>query len=361
MFFLLRLLTTIFIIRTFFRGVSHMTCVLGIESSCDETGIAIYDSQRGLCANVLHSQIEQHAKYGGVVPELASRDHVRKLVPLFEEALQQAQITKQQLDVIAYTKGPGLMGALLTGASFAKSLAFGLSIPSIGIHHLEAHLMAPMLETPAPPFPFLALLVSGGHSQILEVQQFGQYKLLGETLDDAVGEAFDKTAKLMGLSYPGGPKLAQLATKGNPLAYKFPRPMTNRPGLDMSFSGLKTQVLTTWLASDQTELTKANIAASFQKAICDTLVIKCKRAIEQTQIKNLVVSGGVSANICLRESLSTLMANVKGQAYYPRMEFCTDNGAMAAYLGWRCYTEKQMQDKDSAIICYPRLPLSEEA
>lgn len=334
-----------------------MACVLGIESSCDETGIAIYDSTKGLCANALYSQIKMHAEYGGVVPELASRDHVRKLVPLYKEALAQANLTPADLTAIAYTKGPGLVGALLTGATFAKSLAFGLNIPALGVHHLEAHLMAPMLEEKAPNFPFIALLVSGGHSQLLEVKAFGDYKLLGETLDDAVGEAFDKTAKLMGFEYPGGPKLAALAEKGDKNAYNFPRPMVNRPGLNMSFSGLKTHVLTTWQKSTQTDEVKANIAASFQHAICQTLLIKSKRAIEQTGIKSLVVSGGVSANIQLRKDLTEMTQKMNGEVFFPRQEFCTDNGAMVAYLGWRQLQETGETDTDHAIKVSPRLPL----
>ncbi len=334
-----------------------MTCILGIESSCDETGIAIYDTAKGLCANVLYSQVKQHAEYGGVVPELASRDHVRKLVPLYKEALSQAGIKANQLSAIAYTKGPGLVGALLTGASFAKSLAYGLGIPALGVHHLEAHLMAPMLEDNPPTFPFIALLVSGGHSQLLKVTAFGCYELLGESLDDAVGEAFDKTAKLMGFEYPGGPKLAKLADDGDEMAYVFPRPMTNRPGLDMSFSGLKTHVLTTWQKSTQTDLVKANISASFQRAVCQTLMIKSQRAIEQTGIKTLVVSGGVSANIQLRKNLHTMLKKMGGQAFFPRQEFCTDNGAMVAYLGWRQLKETGKIDTDLAIHATPRIPL----
>ncbi len=334
-----------------------MTCVLGIESSCDETGIAIYDSKRGLCADVLYSQVKQHAVYGGVVPELASRDHVRKLVPLYKEALEQANIQASQISAIAYTKGPGLVGALLTGATFAKSLAYGLSIPALGVHHLEAHLMAPMLEENVPSFPFMALLVSGGHSQILEVTAFGKYELLGETLDDAVGEAFDKTAKLMGFEYPGGPRLAALAEQGDEMAYKLPRPMTNRPGLDMSFSGLKTHVLTTWQKSTQTETVKADIAASFQRAVCQTLLIKIKRAIEQTGINNLVVSGGVSANLQLRKDLKQMLTSMGGKVYFPRQEFCTDNGAMVAYLGWRQLQETGQVDEDLSINAKPRWEL----
>ena len=334
-----------------------MACVLGVETSCDETGIAIYDSKKGLCANVLYSQVEAHAQYGGVVPELASRDHVRKLIPLYRQALKEAGCQPSDIDAIAYTQGPGLVGALLTGASFAKSLGFGLKIPTLGVNHLEAHLLAPMLEEDKPTFPFIALLVSGGHSQILQVSGLGQYQLLGETLDDAVGEAFDKTAKLMGFAYPGGPKLAKLAESGDPMAYDFPKPMTNRPGLDMSYSGLKTQVLTTWESSNKSEQTKANIAASFQHAICQTLLIKCRRAIQQTGIRHIVVSGGVSANLQLRQSLQDLMQALSGRVYFPRPAFCTDNGAMVAYLGWRKFCEQGAVDADNQIKVFPRHPL----
>ena len=334
-----------------------VTCVLGIESSCDETGIAIYNSNRGLCADVLYSQVKQHAIYGGVVPELASRDHVRKLVPLYKEALKQSDLAASDISAIAYTKGPGLVGALLTGATFAKSLAYGLGIPALGVHHLEAHIMAPMLEETAPTFPFIALLVSGGHSQLLEVTSFGKYTLLGETLDDAVGEAFDKTAKMMGFEYPGGPRLAALAETGDENAYKFPRPMTNRPGLDLSFSGLKTHVLTTWQKSSQTEQVKADVAASFQKAVCQTLLIKTKRAIEQTGIKQLVVSGGVSANKQLRKDLKQMLTSMAGKVFFPRQEFCTDNGAMVAYLGWRQLQETGQVDIDLEINVMPKWEL----
>ncbi|WED44615.1 tRNA (adenosine(37)-N6)-threonylcarbamoyltransferase complex transferase subunit TsaD [Legionella cardiaca] len=311
--------------------------VLGIESSCDETGIAIYDSKKGLMAHALHSQMATHQRYGGVVPELASRDHVKYIVSLVDEAFHQAAITKKDIDAIAYTGGPGLIGALLTGACFAKSLAFGLQIPALAIHHLEAHLLAAKLDSPELEFPFLALLVSGGHTQLIEARALGDYHIIGETLDDAVGEAFDKTAKLMGLPYPGGAILASLADKAsNPEAKAlpaFPRPMTDRPGLDFSFSGLKTHALTTWNNSKKDEQTKAAIAHAFQEAIVETLVIKCKRAVTQTGSNRLVVAGGVGANQALRAALTMLMQKSGGEIYFPRPEYCTDNGAMVAYAG----------------------------
>lgn len=311
--------------------------VLGIESSCDETGIALYDSEKGLLAHQLHSQVELHALYGGVVPELASRDHIQRVIPLIRATCKQANVELGQVDGIAYTKGPGLMGALLTGSSVARSLAFALDIPAIGVHHMEGHLLAPMLEEKQPPFPFICLLISGGHSMIIRVDGIGKYKLLGDTLDDAAGEAFDKTAKLLDLGYPGGPKVSNLALQGTTGRYKFPRPMTDRPGLDMSFSGLKTFTLNTWQKAvkenDATEQTKADICRAFELAVAETLTIKCKRALEQENINTLVVSGGVSANREVRAKLDALMAKHKGEAFYPRLEFCTDNGAMIAYAG----------------------------
>lgn len=311
--------------------------VLGIESSCDETGIALYDSEKGLLAHQLHSQVELHALYGGVVPELASRDHIQRVIPLIRATCKQANVELGQVDGIAYTKGPGLMGALLTGSSVARSLAFALDIPAIGVHHMEGHLLAPMLEEKQPPFPFICLLISGGHSMIIRVDGIGKYKLLGDTLDDAAGEAFDKTAKLLGLGYPGGPKVSNLALQGTTGRYKFPRPMTDRPGLDMSFSGLKTFTLNTWQKAvkenDATGQTKADICRAFELAVAETLTIKCKRALEQENINTLVVSGGVSANREVRAKLDALMAKRKGEAFYPRLEFCTDNGAMIAYAG----------------------------
>ena len=277
--------------------------VLGIETSCDETGIAIYDTAKGLLAHALYSQIDLHAEYGGVVPELASRDHIRRTIPLINEVLEQAQCQKNDIEGIAYTAGPGLMGALMVGATIGRTLAWTWNIPSIAVNHMEGHLLAPLLEPQQPSFPFLALLVSGGHSLLVDVKQLGDYEIIGESLDDAVGEAFDKTAKMLGLGYPGGPIISCLAETGDASGYKFPRPMTNRPGLDMSFSGLKTFVLNTWQDSDKSDTTKANIAAAFQEAVVDTLLIKCKRALKQTEHRQLVMAGGVSANKQLREKL----------------------------------------------------------
>ena len=307
--------------------------VLGIETSCDETGVAIYDDQQGLLAHQLYSQVKLHADYGGVVPELASRDHVRKLVPLIKDSLKEANCSHADIDGIAFTKGPGLVGALLVGSSVARSLAYAWNKPSIGVHHMEGHLLAPMLDDPAPEFPFVALLVSGGHSMMVKVEGIGQYTVLGESVDDAAGEAFDKTAKLLGLDYPGGPLLATLAEKGEAGHYKFPRPMTTKPGLDFSFSGLKTFAANTIRASDGSEQTHANIAYAFQEAVVDTLAIKCKRALKHTNLKRLVIAGGVSANKQLRDDLAVMMKSIKGEVFYPRLEFCTDNGAMIAYAG----------------------------
>jgi len=307
--------------------------VLGIETSCDETGVAIYDAEHGLLSDVLYSQVAMHSEYGGVVPELASRDHVRKLLPLIREAMQQADTTREQIGGIAYTAGPGLVGALLVGAAVGRSLAWGWQIPSIGVHHLEGHLLAPMLEENPPTFPFIALLVSGGHTMLITVKGVGQYKIIGESLDDAVGEAFDKTAKLLDLGYPGGPVLERTAKKGDPARFKFPRPMTDRPGLDFSFSGLKTFAMNTLHANEMNEQTKADIALAFQTAAVETLAIKCQRAIRETGIKQLVVAGGVSANSALRERLNALAVKERAQVAYPRLKFCTDNGAMIAYAG----------------------------
>ena len=307
--------------------------VFGIETSCDETGVAIYDDQRGLLSHQLYSQVKLHADYGGVVPELASRDHVRKLVPLIKGSLEEANCTAKDIDGIAFTKGPGLVGALLVGSSVARSLAYAWDKPAIGVHHMEGHLLAPMLDKPAPEFPFVALLVSGGHSMMVKVEGIGHYEVLGESVDDAAGEAFDKTAKLLGLDYPGGPLLAKLAEKGEAGHYKFPRPMTLKPGLDFSFSGLKTFAANTIRASDGSDQTRANIAFAFQEAVVDTLAIKCKRALKHTKLKRLVIAGGVSANKQLREDLAAMMKSIKGEVFYPRMEFCTDNGAMIAYAG----------------------------
>ncbi len=307
--------------------------VLGIESSCDETGIAIYDTEKGLLADVLYSQIELHMEYGGVVPELASRDHVRKTLPLIQEALQLAGLKKADIDGVAYTAGPGLIGALLVGASIGRSLAWTWGIPAVAVHHMEGHLLAPMLEDDVPEFPFVALLVSGGHTMLVQVDGVGHYRLLGDTVDDAAGEAFDKTAKLLGLAYPGGPAISALAEQGNPDRFRFPRPMTNRPGLDFSFSGLKTFAVNTLAENGNDEQTKADIALAFEVAVVETMVIKCRRVLKQTGLKRLVLAGGVSANRRLRQQLAELVQGHGAQLYYPRPEFCTDNGAMIAYAG----------------------------
>ncbi|MEK9498949.1 tRNA (adenosine(37)-N6)-threonylcarbamoyltransferase complex transferase subunit TsaD [Photorhabdus sp. P32] len=307
--------------------------VLGIETSCDETGIAIYDDKAGLLANQLYSQIKLHADYGGVVPELASRDHIRKTVPLIQAALKEAGLTRKDIDAVAYTAGPGLVGALLVGATIGRSLAFAWDVPAIPVHHMEGHLLAPMLEDNSPEFPFVALLVSGGHTQLISVTGIGKYELLGESIDDAAGEAFDKTAKLLGLDYPGGPVLSRMAQKGEAGRFVFPRPMTDRPGLDFSFSGLKTFASNTIRSNSDDEQTRADIARAFEDAVVDTLAIKCKRALEQTGFKRLVMAGGVSANRTLRTKMEEVMAKLGGEVFYARPEFCTDNGAMIALAG----------------------------
>lgn len=330
--------------------------VLGIETSCDETGVAIYHAKRGLINHVLYSQIEMHSEYGGVVPELASRDHIRKLVPLIKQLIQESGLISADINGIAYTAGPGLMGALLVGASTARSLAWTWNIPAVAVHHMEGHLLAPMLEDNPPAFPFVALLISGGHTLLVQVNEIGSYLLLGESLDDAAGEAFDKTAKLLGLSYPGGPKLSKLAEQGHP-QIKFPRPMTDRPGLDFSFSGLKTFALNTINASEKTAQDKADIAAGFQLAVAETLTIKCKRALQQTGLKRLVVAGGVSANSQIRALLTEMTIKEQAQIYFPRLEFCTDNGAMIAYAGCQRLMLGQQQGLD--IFARPRWPISE--
>ena len=336
--------------------------ILGIETSCDETGVAIYDEEKGLIANQLHTQIALHADYGGVVPELASRDHIRKLAPLLQAALQEANLTAKDIDGVAYTSGPGLVGALLVGSTVARSLAYAWNIPAIGVHHMEGHLLAPMLEENPPHFPFVALLVSGGHTQLVRVDGVGRYELLGESIDDAAGEAFDKTAKLLGLDYPGGAALARLALKGTPNRFAFPRPMTDRPGLDFSFSGLKTFAANTLhqVMQEEGELTeqsKADIAYAFQEAVVDTLAIKCKRALKQTGLKRLVIAGGVSANKQLRQTLAELMQQSGGEVFYPQPQFCTDNGAMIAYAGF--LRLKQGQQQDLAIEVRPRWEMTE--
>jgi N6-L-threonylcarbamoyladenine synthase len=313
----------------------NIPCVLGIETSCDETGIAIYQHQKGLIAHSLYSQIELHNQYGGVVPELASRDHILKILPLLKETLTVAHLTLSAIDGIAYCAGPGLAGALLVGAAFGRSLGWALGVPTLGVHHMEAHLLAPMLEEDVPAFPFIGLLVSGGHTLLAQVNGLGDYQILGVSLDDAAGEAFDKTAKLLGLNYPGGPAIAALAEKGRPKQYHFPRPMMNKPGCDFSFSGLKTFVSNTLKKSDKNEQTKADIAYEFQAAIADTLVLKAARALTQTHLHRLVVAGGVAANTWLRAKLKNMAAEQGITLYYPRPSFCTDNGAMIAYLGYR--------------------------
>jgi N6-L-threonylcarbamoyladenine synthase len=329
--------------------------VLGIESSCDETGVALYDTDNGLLAHALFSQIDMHAEYGGVVPELASRDHIRKTLPLIEEVLAQAGLARDDIDAVAYTAGPGLAGALLVGAAIGRSIAWALDKPALAVNHMEGHLLSPMLEERAPAFPFVSLLVSGGHTLLVDVKAVGEYEVLGESVDDAVGEAFDKTAKLLGMPYPGGPYLAAKAEQGIPDRYEFPRPMTNRPGLDFSFSGLKTFAMNTWLDSAQSEQDKADIALAFQSAVVDTLAIKCKRALKHSGHRQLVVAGGVSANKALREKLDA-MPGV--EVYYPRQQFCSDNGAMIAFAGAVRQQALTMQERPVFSV-RPRWPLNE--
>jgi N6-L-threonylcarbamoyladenine synthase len=331
--------------------------VLGIETSCDETGIAIYDSEQGLIADALHSQVDLHQVYGGVVPELASRDHVRRMIPLVEEVLAQAQIGGEELDGLAYTAGPGLVGALLVGTAFGRSLAYAWDIPAVAVHHMEAHLLAPMLEDEAPSYPFLALLVSGGHTQLMQVNAPGDYIMLGESVDDAAGEAFDKTAKLLGLGYPGGPAISALAEKGRSGKFTFPRPMTQKPGLDFSFSGLKTHALLTIKDNADDEQSRADIALAFVEAVVDTLLIKCRRAMQHTGLNTLIAAGGVSANKQLRHGLQKLMKESGGRVYFPRPEFCTDNGAMIAYAGYMRL--KAGVSEPLAFAAHPRWVLAE--
>jgi len=330
--------------------------VLGIETSCDETGIAVYDSDRGLLADCLYSQVGIHASYGGVIPELASRDHIRKTLPLIKEAIKDASIKASELDGVAYTAGPGLVGALLVGAAIGRSLAMGWGVSAIGVHHMEGHLLAPMLDPNPPAFPFVALLVSGGHTQLVRADGIGRYELLGESLDDAAGEAFDKVGKMLGLPYPGGPHLEKLAKYGKTGRYEFPRPMTNRPGLDFSFSGLKTFVRNTIIEQSKggelDEQTRADIARAFQEAVVATIAIKCRRALEQTGLRSLIIAGGVSANTHLREELETSLEKITGQLFYAQLKFCTDNGAMIAYAG--CQRLQAGQHQGLAINVFPR-------
>lgn len=331
--------------------------VLGIETSCDETGVAIYHSHQGLLAHALYSQIRLHAEYGGVVPELASRDHIRKLTPLIRQTIIDASLTPRQVDGIAYTAGPGLVGALLIGATVGRALAWAWKIPAVAVHHMEGHLLAPMLEVSPPEFPFIALLISGGHTLLVEVARVGSYTILGESLDDAAGEAFDKTAKMLGLGYPGGPAVAKLAETGNPERFRFPRPMTNRPGLDFSFSGLKTFTLNTLNQNGQDEQTKADIARAFQDAVVDTLVIKCRRALQQSGLTRLVAAGGVSANKAIRTALQNMAHKENTTVYFPRMEFCTDNGAMIALAG--CQRLLSGEHEPLELTVRPRWPLDQ--
>ena len=334
---------------------SNNLITLGIESSCDETGIGIYSSDSGLISHKLFSQVSLHAEYGGVVPELASRDHIQRAIPLIKEALNDSGIKLNDLTGIAYTAGPGLSGALLVGGSIAQSLAWGLGIPALGVHHMEGHLLAPLLEVERPEFPFVALLVSGGHTLLVDVPRIGEYKILGESLDDAVGEGFDKTAKILGLGYPGGPALAKLAKKGDKGRFTFPRPMTDRPGLDFSFSGLKTFARNTFINFPNE---KANIAKAFEVAATETLTIKCNRALKQTGYKTLVVAGGVSANLSLRESLNEMATEIDAIVYYPALDFCTDNGAMIALAGHYRFLAGQ-RNQNYEITIKPRWSLEE--
>jgi N6-L-threonylcarbamoyladenine synthase len=334
--------------------------VLGIETSCDETGIALYDSEAGVLAEALYSQVALHQQYGGVVPELASRDHIRKTLPLIREVMNRAACKAADIGGIAYTAGPGLAGALLVGGAIARAMGMTWNVPTIGVHHMEGHLLAPLLEPAPPRFPFVALLVSGGHTMLVAVEGIGQYQVIGESLDDAAGEAFDKVAKMLGLPYPGGPEVAQLALSGTPGRFTFPRPMTNRPGLDFSFSGLKTFVLNTvqqhTVDGVLDAATRADIAHAFQEAVVATLVIKCRRAFQQTGMKTLVIAGGVSANTRLREELAGMATAEHGQLYYPRLNYCTDNGAMIAYAG--CQRLLAGQCDDLAFHARPRWNLA---
>lgn len=330
--------------------------VLGIESSCDETGAAVYDDKDGLIAHALHTQIAMHAEYGGVVPELASRDHIKRIVPLVRKVMADAKMQLSDLDAVAYTAGPGLIGALLTGAMEARALAYALNIPAVPVHHMEGHLLAPLLEDPKPEFPFVALLVSGGHTMLIQVAKPGDYKLLGQSVDDAAGEAFDKTAKLLGLPYPGGPYLEKLAQNGNPKAYHFPRPMIDRPNCDFSFAGLKTAVLNAvHQHPDDLDAHKADLARCFTDAVADTLVAKCKRALDMCHLNSLVVAGGVSANTAVRTALTELMEKRGGKAFFARREFCTDNGAMIALAGMLRF--KAGQFGGLQVDVFPRWPL----
>ena len=335
--------------------------VLGIETSCDETGIALYHSQKGLLADALYSQIDMHTEYGGVVPELASRDHIQRVLPLIKEVLDKAGLQREDIDAVAYTKGPGLIGALMVGACIGRSLAWAWGVPCVGVHHMEGHLLAPMLEDNPPEFPFLALLVSGGHTQLVEVKGIGQYRLLGESIDDAAGEAFDKVAAMLDLGYPGGPKVSRMAEQGTQGRFRFPRPMCDRPGLDFSFSGLKTFTLNTVAKCREEgsfeDQDRADIARAFEEAVVDTLALKCRRALRQTGLKQLVIAGGVSANKRLRHELEAMVTGEKGSLRYARPEFCTDNGAMIAYAG--CQRLVAGQNESLEVAPQPRWPMED--
>ena len=335
--------------------------VLGIETSCDETGIALYDSEKGLLSDALYSQIDMHTDYGGVVPELASRDHIRRVVPLIRQVLDKTNLDKQAIDAVAFTKGPGLIGALMVGACTGRALAWAWGVPAVGVHHMEGHLLAPMLEDTAPTFPFLALLVSGGHTQLVRVDGIGRYQLLGESVDDAAGEAFDKAAAMLGMGYPGGPAISRLATDGTSGRFRFPRPMTDRPGLDFSFSGLKTFTLNTVAKCKEEgcfgDQDRADIARAFEEAVVDTLTLKCRRALRQKGLKQLVIAGGVSANEPLRHALESMVAKEGATLRYARPELCTDNGAMIAYAG--CQRLLAGQTEDLAVAPVPRWPMEE--
>ena len=330
--------------------------VLGLETSCDETAVAVYDGDAGLLAHQVYSQVDLHAAYGGVVPELASRDHLRKLLPILKKVLDEAGGSKA-IEGVAYTSGPGLVGALMVGAAVARSLAFAWRVPCIGVHHMEGHLLAPLLEAEPPQFPFLALLVSGGHTLLAQVEGVGRYQILGSSLDDAAGEAFDKTAKLLGLGYPGGPQLAKLAEQGRPDVFRFPRPLTERPGLDFSFSGLKTAVVVALRGRELDDQTRADAALAFEEAVVDTLVIKCRRALEETDARTLVVAGGVGANLRLRARMRAMGERDGVRVVYPRVEFCTDNAAMIALLGHLRLSAGQRDDL--AIGARARWPMTE--
>ena len=335
--------------------------VLGIETSCDETGIALYDSEKGLLADALYSQIDMHTEYGGVVPELASRDHIQRVLPLIKEVLDDAGMQREDIEAVAYTKGPGLIGALMVGACIGRALAWAWGVPCVGVHHMEGHLLAPMLEDNPPEFPFLALLVSGGHTQLVEVDGIGQYRLLGESVDDAAGEAFDKVAAMLDLGYPGGPGVSKMAERGTQGRFRFPRPMCDRPGLDFSFSGLKTFTLNTVAKcceeGEFDDQDRADIARAFEEAVVDTLALKCRRALRQTRLKQLVIAGGVSANRRLRHELEAMVTKEKGNLRYARPEFCTDNGAMIAFAG--CQRLLAGQQEALEVAPQPRWPMEE--